>query len=356
MFPCIDKKFGVTCSENNSSKHFLSIDILRFLAIFLITGFHIGRYFSFDLHNILSIFSLAFRQGGQVGVAVFFVIASYCMQLSYNKEKNTCFSFWKKKAKKIILPYYTAILFWIIGVNSGVAVKNIEFWDIFTHCTFIHNLYSTTMYSVSGVFWFLGTLVDFYILFPFVSAIISKYSKISFILSFVVCFSSLYAVRLLDNSVVLSRSFFVYLPCFVVGILLYDKKLNLKYGNVFLLIISLIILFFVNPKYINKLFWNLPIYAILVSIFLSIGIINLEKFIKNIKVVKWITFISKRSFSIYLYNYIFYIARPINRSSFVFCILYIFTFCFGILMYELVEKRSFISGRFKRYFFKYFWL
>ncbi|MBR6232016.1 MAG: acyltransferase [Alphaproteobacteria bacterium] len=324
--------------ENN---RILSIDILRFFAIFLVTGFHIARYFSYDLHDILQVFLQAFKIGGGMGCALFFVIAGYCAELSYTKGKNTYFSFWKKKIKKIIVSYYVAILFWIIAVKSGIAVKSIDFWDILTHCTFTHNLFSSTMYSISGVFWFLGTLVDFYILFPFITGITKKHPRVSFLSSIIICVFAMILENVLGQPVNLHRSIFIYLPCFVAGMLLFNKRLFMRRGNLLLILISLSTIFFIEPGYVNKIFFNLPLYYVCISILLSVGVTNLEVNLnRGLQSTNWISYIAQRSFSIYLYNYIFCAVKPVNHSSFVFIVLYIFTFCFGFLMYDFIEKKA----------------
>lgn len=286
------------------------IDFLRFVAIFLVTGFHIARFLGFDnFHGFACILKNLFINGGWIGCCLFFCISGYCLCLKYN-EKINYFSYLKTRLIKILPAYYIAIFIWYVIVKMGIAVKPVGVSAILSHLFLVHNFDNANFYSVSGVFWFLGVLVDFYIIFPFLFRL-QKNSKYGLeILTLFVFLSSLLISQYFHiEGSVFNKSVLINLPCFSFGILLCKRKipeLFLKNTSILIFIlITLILIFFTK----SGGFMDTPInlLAIVKSLLIMFTCVISKDIIDKIPLIikEFITSIAVASYSIYLYNYIF---------------------------------------------------
>lgn len=319
------------------------LDVARFIAIFYITAYHVSRFIGFEnLHSFGKIFKNSFITGGWLGCCLFFLISGYCLCINYN-DKISYFEFLKKRLLKLLPAYYIAIIVWFFLIKMGITHKPTDMSAILSHVFLIHNLDVTNFYSLNGVFWFLGVLFDFYLIFPFLYKIQKHYKYGLEILTIAVFTLSLFIAEIFHiNSVVFNKSILINLPCFTCGMLLYKKNItNLisnKYTKFFFLVLTFILLFFVRNK--AYMYAQIRFFAILISILVGLTCISykneLEKFPLYIK--SFISQIAVASYSIYLYNYIFYVSTPIIKNSAITFIYILLVFGFGICMYKLIEE------------------
>lgn len=325
------------------------IDFLRFWAILSVTGFHTARFLGFENLNstAATLFKPLLMQGGWSGVCLFFFISGYCLCLTY-KENTPYYEFLTKKFLKILPVYYAAMLIWFFLIKMGICIKPVGIFDTITHLLLIHNLFPATFYSFSGVFWFLGTLFDFYLLFPFLYKI-CKSSKIKAFVSAIIALLAVFIINSKLHNLVLDKCVFVYMPCFTAGILLNLYEIKLKqYLKILILAGSIMLLLFAkSTQPINVL-------AIFQTILFGGSIIickdTIEKIPEYFK--NFISKIAAASFSIYLYNYIFNIAMPHIKNFAITLIMTAMVFGFGIIMYYLIEKpyNKILKNRFNKYF------
>lgn len=341
-------------------KRLFSIDFLRFFAIFLVTGFHclrfvVGKSFSdIDFPPYVHMFEV-----GRLGVEIFFIVSAFCICASFDKVQNAAKVFFNRM-KRIIPIYYIAIIIWVLLINFGITNKTADAWDIISHLLFIHNIFTDTFYSVSGVFWFLATLFDFYLIFLIFGHKFLKSNRfwVIFCLVSVLVIHTISALTGYGKGTLI-RSVFGYMPCFACGILMYNKKLQFKYSfiNYVLLFIGLYLLLFVGTKEFNNLFMtNFNLYGNTVAILLTVSIYNIFEKIKQVPecIQNGVNLIATASFSIFLYNYIFNVYRPISSEYFYSFIYLMQTFGFGILMYYLIEKPISDSELFKKFTYEKF--
>lgn len=319
------------------------IDVLRFLAIFFVTGFHVARYIGFDnLHSFGKIFKNLFITGGWLGCCLFFLISGYCLCLNYN-ENTKYFDYLKHRLIRLLPTYYVAMVIWYFLIKMGIAPKPIDLSAILSHVFLLHNLNEANFYSMSGVFWFLGVLFDFYLIFPFLYKL-QKNTRFGLeILTLILFVASIFITCCFHiRGSVFNKSILINLPCFVFGMILCKKQyVNLffnKYLKAILLIISLVLLIFAK----NSSFMGAPIDMLAIIESILVGIVcfsfknELEKIPEIIK--NFISQIALASYSIYLYNYIFHVAKPVYFNSTIIFIYILFVLGFGLCMYELIEK------------------
>ncbi len=319
------------------------IDFARFLAIFFVTSFHVARFIGVNnMHSFGKIFKNAFITGGWLGCCLFFLISGYCLCKVYD-EKKSYFDFLKKRLIKILPAYYIAIIIWYFLVKMGIAPKPIGISAILSHIFLVHTFDNANFYSLSGVFWFLGVLFNFYLIFPLLYKLQknTKYGlEISTIIIFVIAVWA--SVHFHIKGSVYNKSILINLPCFVFGMTLYKRPIleffKNKYFKLLLLVITLVLLIFAKSKgFIGTM---IDLLAIIESLLIgSLCFLYKEELEKLPVLLKdGITKVAVASYSIYLYNYIFYATRPVYRNSTMVFIYILLVFGFGFCMYKIIEQ------------------
>jgi peptidoglycan/LPS O-acetylase OafA/YrhL len=304
-------------------KRLVHIDVLRGIAILLVTGFHIWR--PLGSKQILigpnSNFNiLGFLENGEIGVELFFLISGYCLALS-GKNIGTAFTYkdyYWKRFFRIAPPYYMAILFWNIAIEKfGFLPKPNDAYHNIMHILFLHNLDQDTFHSVSGVFWSLAVEMQFYLILPFVlpairnikSALILLFSTLIISCAINLCFPD---IRVISWSV-LSYSFLFVLGSFL-GLHYYffaPITKNLFISIVFAILVILML------TYVGPLSKKNELFDITVATLLGILLIINREVIDNYKnslIVKSLSFIGVISYSVYLYNYLVYLPVPVTKN------------------------------------------
>lgn len=329
------------------------IDAFRGVAVLLVTAFHIFLWSS-SQGIPLSIKWDAYGPfgNGWIGVGIFFVISGYCMGMSTKKTFSDGLSminyttYVTKRFLRIAIPYYVSILFWVFLINKyGVAVKPTGMEDIITHLLFIHNLKESTLFSISGVYWSLAVEMQFYILLPALVAF-CKTGKYRITL-LAACFILSLTVNLSSTDRILTWSLISYLYLFVIGwvlfcysdLLITERSLR-RIRKVSIIVFSTF-LFYKGDGFNN----NVKIYEIMMSTLAAIAMwscIRLGHYKSgSVNVfVSAISFIGKCSFSIYLYNYIFWVLPRDGVSVTYAVVAFLVVIIFGVVMNFIIERPS----------------
>lgn len=328
-----------------------AIDCFRALSIILVTFFHIGATFGgpgmdkggFALGNIFG--------NGWVGVGMFFVISGFCMGASTERKFADGFSgrvyfrYVVNRFLRIAPSYYVSVAFWCFLITKyNVVVKPVAPFDILTHLLFIHNFFQQTMYSISGVYWTLAAEMQFYILLPFIFALLSSMTgkALIFMLSLVLAV----IVSITTDNKILTFGLPAYLCLFVTGVLSYMHREAIytmlsRYGLVWVITIAMFIMLLSEYGVYDN---NARLYEIILSCMLSLVMayasVKENNTTGNSIFIKAFAFIGRCSFSIYLYNYIMR-AIPIENSGLInFIILISSPFIVGVITHIFIEKPS----------------
>lgn len=344
------------------------IDSFRAVAILLVTGFHISgwvlygsgvsftgittfaSYGQFDAIGIIG--------NGWIGVGMFFVISGYCMAGSVARKFSSGMTvksyagYILNRLMRIGLPYYVSILVWVVLINEfGVTSKSTGIKDIITHLFFLHNTSSETMYSISGVFWSLAVEMQFYIILP-VIFIFCKSPSVRLVTLLLSYLLSLF-VNELSGNIVLTWGIPSYLCLFLMGWILSTSSsaFKEKCSGLFILLPCLFAFIILLCYKGNNYNIKLKIYEILISTVFSMLMISCVARFKNHKrnfTVGFLSFIGRCSFSIYLYNYIFWCLKPGVNSATSIVSAYLLVLAFGVAMHFIIERNT---ERLRRHFF-----
>lgn len=160
-----------------SSKHLGYLDGLRAIAALSVVAHHIWVTVNTHLHGV-SAYLLRFFQFGGIAVAVFIVLSGFCLMLPVVKSdgllRGGTFDFLKRRAWRILPPYYCAmgfslLLIWLfIHQNTGTLWDKalpVTFKSIVTHLALMHDALGD-LYNINYVFWSIAVEWRIYFFFP----------------------------------------------------------------------------------------------------------------------------------------------------------------------------------------------
>ncbi|CAI0840921.1 Acyltransferase family [Serratia proteamaculans] len=255
-------------------------------------------------------------------------------------------TYFSKRFLRIAIPYYISILFWVFLIrNYSIAVKPTEFYDILSHVLFFHNFNEETMFSISGVYWSIAVEMQFYLLLPFVVVCCKSSKRKTTILIISALVSNL--TNFMSNYRLLTWSISSYLYLFILGWFLFSfSEITVSKRLIYIVrLISafsfIVLLFYKGSGFDN----NIKVYEIIVASIAAIAmwsciLLHAHNEGKPFLWINILSFIGKCSFSIYLYNYIFW-ALPREHMTTTFALV---SFCiviaFGVLMHFMIEQPS----------------
>ena len=139
------------------------IDFLRGFAIFTIVLMHcVQGYLDGALHKAVSL--------GGAGVHVFILCSGFGLYLSYMNKPLGYFDFLRKRFSKVYFPYIIVIgLYAVWGLISSGAAN----WEAVASHVFLYKMFDNELdISLCYPFWFISTIIQFYIFFPLIMRLI----------------------------------------------------------------------------------------------------------------------------------------------------------------------------------------
>ncbi|MCC6721084.1 MAG: acyltransferase [Bacteroidia bacterium] len=308
----------------NSSKFIPEIDGLRFFAIILVVIFHLNTSFAETKGYILgeelnytSIWKLGWWiTRMDLGVKVFFSISGFILSIPFlehylnNGKKIIIKDYFFRRLLRLEPPYLITLFTFFILRYFVFATNNSLLMNLFFSIFYLHSFIYGVSSPINPVIWSLETEAQFYIIIPFLIALIFRFKSyfISFSLIFALIFISIYIKKEIaeHGPINLSTSILTFLSNFLIGFLF--AWFYLKYRSFFFFkkyywdligITSCILLFvFYKPqiKIYNNIFFNISVFIFLCSSFKGV-LLNI--FFKN----KIIFTIGGMCYSIYLLHY-----------------------------------------------------
>lgn len=111
---------------------------------------------------------------GGTGVHVFLFLSGYGLALSRTKS---WMSFFKRRFVNVLIPYYVGIIL-IFGLNLWLHIYPDGVRELMSHLLLYKMFVEPYTRSFGGHFWFISTIIQFYLLFPLLSRIVGRLSPI----------------------------------------------------------------------------------------------------------------------------------------------------------------------------------
>ena len=222
------------------------IDFAKGFAILSIVIFHYLQ------PHAIGMWSKAIMVGG-TGVHLFFILSGFGLGLS---SKNLpFFEFYKKRFLKILIPYYITIsLIFVVNKMLPIYREN-SLYALGGHF-FLYKMFDEKIMGSFGYhFWFISTIIQFYIVFPLIIKYKNKVNTKNFILisiSISFLYWILISVLNLAHLRIVNSFFLQYIWEFNIGIVLAERYLDSK-----------------------EHFWEQDRLLLLIIFFLGIGIMGL---------------------------------------------------------------------------------
>lgn len=197
-------------SLNSSRSKFL--DVVKALAILWIAWYHVDQLMLPKNQYIFNIRTLA--SFGFAGVNVFLLLSGFGLTLSMSKVyKNSAIDWnklpWKKFFARRLLRIYPLyiiahILFFITGALLNKYADMPLDIGFFLSITGLRVFFPKYFWYGPDAFWFVGLIIQFYFLFPFLFWLLLKFKKVKFFLiTFIICGISRLISSELENHYIL---------------------------------------------------------------------------------------------------------------------------------------------------------
>lgn len=284
-------------------KRYPAIDGLRSFGAFAIVLFHIVNKLLFTFlipgGDKLEVFLSSF-------VSLFMMISAFSLCCGYyekiKENKITLNDFYKKRYLRILPLFLIMVLSDILF--SGISKNNL--FEGFANVTLLFGFLPHKHVEILGVGWTIGVIFAFYLLFPFF--VFATWNKkrawLFLIVSLLLRYVSLN--YFFDKDIEVVHSFIVWIPYFVLGIILYQYKdtltkllFKIRY-LLWVVCIGLLTLKYINPSLLGRNIYDF--YRILSDAsLLMVAIVSSSLLLSN-KVTK---FLGNISFEIYIIHMIF---------------------------------------------------
>ena len=277
-----------------------------------------GVYIFELLKNIINIFQMP----------IFFSLSGYLFYKTIDKNK-TFVNFFKTKFKRLIIPFITVALFWMIPIKCLINYPN------YLNKSFSEILQLLFSLTDSGHLWYLPTLFLIFIVMFFICNLLKrKESDYKYFLTFLLLvLLSIISSKVFINAYI--NNILTYSIYFYLGYIIYRYEEKVMRINKIAISVIAILLIIVTLAY-NNIYFNILTASVIILMF---------NVIASSKTNKYINRISTDSFGIYLlHSPLIYITYTYLSDANPLLVIFINFFVFGfiaLLLTELLRKTPF---------------
>lgn len=315
------------------------LDFIRAIAVVLIIITHYNAVFVFGMDStspdrcVITEYPFGIYVG-DLGVSLFLIISGAALMYVYEEGKLDLKLFYKKRFMAIYPMFWIA---YIVAVIPKLAVwRNMGYglnWKILI--TFIGmdgylSEYVSAFYILGE--WFLGFIVIFYVIFPFIRWLMNKNEIVLWIA--VLCLYVL-CLKYYDMQMSMSKIIFVRLPELCFGMSFIKHRVRLKWYHALPAAGILALNAIIRPEFLESLqttYVGISFFAVLVFISYYTGCV----FVKRI-----CSFVSKYSYAVFLVHHVVieYIQAGFDMTQFsvlssyaLFAVTAVFIFVTAVLL------------------------
>lgn len=134
---------------------------------------HLHWHFNLEGYkNISPIISII----GELGAQIFLFCSAFGLTTSFLSKKPSLAEYWKKRVIRIYPLYVISLIFYLF------FVAKISFGNFLIHAVFLHNFFLKLSHNPEPL-WFMGVLIQFYIIFPLSYKLLLRNKKLFGVLS-----------------------------------------------------------------------------------------------------------------------------------------------------------------------------
>ncbi len=291
------------------------IDALRGLAVLLVVITHCHNNFM----NASYLPWIGRILGNMVyGVPLFYVISSYTLcHSSKNRmyESKYLINFFIRRVFRIAPMFIFALIVYLVFLNSGDRFwlywgQKIDIFSVISSFFLMHGLHPSWTNSIVPGQWSIATEFSFYLIFPFIFSKLSTFRKTLFVLVPSFIFSQLLFLFFTNKNLIstpdLWNTWLYYnvlfqLPVFLCGILVFhleQQEYKINFDKKVLSYVFILSFLFLLDVMFPKLVPDVYYFAVFFSVLLLVLKKNPSKIIVN----KFLIYLGKISFSVYLFH------------------------------------------------------
>ncbi len=284
------------------------VDGVRFLAIAIVTFYHINNFFltkapfKYDTSNSLL---YIFLKNGFKGVSIFFVLSGFILALPFAKyffqseKKPSLKKYYLRRLTRLEPPYFAAlIIFFLLYLIKGEHTFA-ELWPgLILNFFYIHNLIWVPGFSMLGVLlWTLEIEVQFYLIAPLIAQIfrLSKVTRRSVLILLIFLLPALNLYFKTNFIWIFNYLFYFLIGFFMADLYVSESAPKIPFKlSLLVTFLAFIVLVFID---INNFFYK---NIFIISLFILVYLILTDDLMKKIFSNRIIASIGGMCYSMYL--------------------------------------------------------
>jgi peptidoglycan/LPS O-acetylase OafA/YrhL len=191
------------------------LDGLRAIAAIYVILHHTVYQFHFNYQALTTVekYSIICFFQGHFAVNFFIVLSGFCLTIPLIRKKSFtlnggAFLFYKKRIKRIVIPYYFALGLSLLLIAFVIGLKTGRQWDsslpvssrdIITHLLLVQDVFSNSMFKISHPLWTISVEFRIYLFFPLLLWIWRKFGAWLTLLSTVLISAVILVVATFTN-------------------------------------------------------------------------------------------------------------------------------------------------------------
>jgi peptidoglycan/LPS O-acetylase OafA/YrhL len=179
----------------STSNRLPGVDGLRAVAALWVVLFHISALSQAQFPQVPGLD--LFMKSGSTGVSLFLVLSGFCLYLPFAGGRTGRFKardFFLRRCRRLMPAYYASLaVALIVTVATAVPLGQPPLtaqeiaWQLGTHATLTHSLFSDTFYALNGAYWSLGLEWQLYLGLPLLISGIRRFGLTRTVFVVVLC-------------------------------------------------------------------------------------------------------------------------------------------------------------------------
>jgi len=334
---------------NLLSKHRTKLMGFAILSILLLHFCQDVAFYNTHMSYVNRFSHIYLRFFSSFGVDLFIIVSAIGIYYSWNKSKNLK-DYIYKRINRVVIPYFMIAIPYFIVINFILHNNSFIY--------FIKDLFFISFFeSGNSIFWYIITIIIFYILFPLLNKIINetKCRKIYLILMIIIDIIInylIYKYNFIQYSKIIL--FLVRIPTMFIGTYIAKKVYNKEVVNKNTVLLLVLLFFLVNFmfvydfKYIIHNFFYSRYLTIILSIIIMYSLSLLLEYLDNKVINKILDFFGKYTLELYIFHVAFRHILTAELGVTIYKIRYAPIFLILMIIISVLFSKAYSKVKFKK--------